>query len=70
MENHPPETEQSGATTPPHSTALATSIRVPAGSPVMSRSPARRRGFRGLVESALDRLDVLADRIADVAGLR
>jgi hypothetical protein len=30
----------------------------------------RKKGLRGLVESALDGLDVLAERIANAAGLR
>jgi hypothetical protein len=71
MESHPPESGPSGAHAPPPqqpSTALAASA--PLASPVMSRTPARLRGLRGLVDSALDRLDALADRIADVAGLR
>jgi hypothetical protein len=28
------------------------------------------RGLRGLVDSALDRLDALADRIANATGIR
>jgi hypothetical protein len=30
----------------------------------------RRKGFRGLVDAALDRLDSFADQIADAVGLR
>jgi len=73
MENHPPGTEPSGVPTPWPSdpvTALTTSAPRSAAAPIVSRSPARLRGVRGLVDSALDRLDALADRIADAAGIR
>ena len=73
MNEHGPDTESSGALTlPPKSppTALAASAPFPLRGPSASRFPARRRGFRGLIESALDGLDAVADRIAGAAGLR
>jgi hypothetical protein len=73
MDEHGPETESSGALTPPppHSpTAVAGSASFPPRGPSASRFPARRRGFQALIESALDGLDAIADRIAGAAGLR
>ena len=72
MDEHTPETEPSGALTPPlrnPPTALATSAPLPPR-PSASRFPARIKGLRGVVDTVLDRLDTLADRIADAAGLR
>ena len=69
MDEHTPHTEPSGALIPPPRnppTALATSGSMPSA----SRIPARIKGLRGFVDSVLDRLDTLADRIADAAGLR
>jgi hypothetical protein len=68
MDEHGPDTESSGALTLPHQKAA--SAPVPLGGPSTSRVPARRRGLRGLIESALDGLDAVADRIAGAAGLR
>jgi hypothetical protein len=72
MDEHGPDPESSGALTPPPtrpSTAVAASAPLaPYGS--SSRVPARRRGLRGLIDSALDGLDSVADRIASAAGLR
>jgi hypothetical protein len=72
MDEHGPDTESSGALTPPpHSPAVvAASAPFPPRGPSASRFPARRRGLRGLIESALDGLDAIADRIAGAAGLR
>ena len=66
------QTEPSGALNPPPNdppTAVATSAPLPPRGPrtVTSR---RGRGFRGLVDAALDGLDTLAERIATAAGLR
>jgi hypothetical protein len=72
MDEHGPDTESSSALTPPPthpSTAVAASAPV-LPRPSASRVPARRRGLRGLIESALDGLDAVADRIAGAAGLR
>jgi hypothetical protein len=72
VDEHGPDPESSGALTPPPThppTAVAASAPLlPQGS--SSRVPARRRGLRGLIESALDGLDSVADRIANAAGLR
>jgi hypothetical protein len=73
MDEHGPDPESSGALTPPPTyppTAVAASAPVPPRGPSASRVPARRRGLRGLIESALDALDSVADRIAGAAGLR
>jgi hypothetical protein len=73
MDEHGPDTESSGALTPPppnSSTAVAASAPFPPRGPSTSRFPARRRGLQGLVESALDGLDAIADRIAGAVGLR
>jgi hypothetical protein len=72
MDEHPPETQPSGALTPPPRvppTAVATSAPLSPREP-SRRVPVRKKGLRGLVESALDGLDVLAERIANAAGLR
>jgi hypothetical protein len=72
MDEYTPETESSGALTPPPRnppTALATSAPLPSR-PSAGRFRLRPQGLRGLLESALDRLDALADRIAGAAGLR
>ena len=68
MDEHGPDTESSGALTPSY--PKAASAPVPASGPWASRVPAHRRGLRGLIESALDGLDAVADRIAGAAGLR
>jgi hypothetical protein len=71
MDEHGPDPEPSGALTPAHPpTAVAASAPVPPGGASAGRVPARRRGLRGLIESALDGLDSVADRIASAAGLR
>jgi hypothetical protein len=73
MDEHGPDTESSGALTPPPAhppTAVAASAPLPPRGPSASRVPARRRDLRGLIDSALDGLDAVADRIAGAAGLR
>ena len=73
MDEHGPDTQSSGALNPPPRnppTALATSAPQPPDQPSASRVPLRRRGLRGVVETVLDRLDTLGDRIADAAGIR
>ena len=73
MDEHGPDTESSGALTPPPTyppTAVAASAPLPPLRPSASRVPARRRGLRGLIEFALDGLDAIGDRIAGAAGLR
>jgi hypothetical protein len=73
MDEHSPDPQPSDALNPPPRnppTALATSAPQPPDRPSASRIPQRRRGLRGVVETLLDRLDTLGDRIADVAGLR
>ena len=73
MDEHRPDTESGGALTPPPTrppVAVAASAPVPPGGSPVSRVPARWRGLRGLIESALDGLDAVADRIAGAAGLR
>jgi hypothetical protein len=72
MDEHRPDTESSGALTPPPThppVALAASAPIPPISP-SGRVATRWRGLRGLIESALDGLDAVADRIAGAAGLR
>ena len=73
MDEHIPQTQPSGALTPPPGhppTALATSAPLPLRGPSPRPVPDRKKGIRGLVESALDGLDFLAERIASAAGLR
>jgi hypothetical protein len=76
MSEQGPETQPSGALTPPPRhppTALATSAPFPrhlSGRPALSRVPRQWMGLRGLMESALDGLDAIADRFAEAAGLR
>jgi hypothetical protein len=73
MDEFERETQPSGALTPPPGgprTALATATPQPPRRPTVRGSALQRRGLRGLLESALDGLDSLADRIADAAGLR
>lgn len=73
MDEHGPDTESQGALTPPPThppAAVAASAPLPPRGPSASRLPAYRRGLRGLIESALDGLDMVADRIAGMAGLR
>jgi len=71
MDESLPETQPYGALTPPPSgpsTAIATSAPLP---PRPNRiSTSRGKGLRALVNRALDQLDVLADNIAEVVGLR
>ena len=72
MDEYRPDTESSGALTPPPTrppVAVAASAPIPARTSA-SRVPARRSGLRGLIESALDGLDAIAERIAGAAGLR
>jgi hypothetical protein len=73
MDEHGPDMESSGALTPPPPhppMAVAASASFPLRGPSASRFPARGRGLQGLIESALDGLDAIADRIAGAAGLR
>ncbi len=73
MDDDRPETQPSGALTPPPvhpPTAIATSAPLPPRRPSVERSLLRRTGLRGLMDSALDSLDALADRIAGIAGIR
>jgi hypothetical protein len=73
MDEHGPDHEPGGALTPSPTyppTAVAASASVPPRGPSANRVPARRRGLRGVIESALDALDSVADRIASAAGLR
>ena len=67
-----PEPQPAGALVPPPSgpiTALATSAPLP---PRRPSSPIRPREdfLRGIVQSALDTLDDVGDRIAGAIGLR
>lgn len=73
MEEYSPETEPSGALTPPPTnppTAVATSAPLPPRGSGSRTVPSRRKGLRGLVDAALDALDALAERIANAARLR
>jgi hypothetical protein len=73
MEDFTPDTEPSGALTPPPRnppTAVATSAPLPPGDSSSRTVPYGRKGFRGLVEAALDGLDALAERIASAVRLR
>ena len=73
MDDYNPQPQPSGVLTPPPvhpPTAVATSAPLPPRRPSVERSLLRRTGLRGLMDSALDGLDALADRIADIAGLR
>ncbi len=73
MDDYNPEPQPSGVLTPPPvhpPTAVATSAPFPPRRSSAERALLRRGGLRGLVESALDGLDALADRIAAVAGIR
>jgi len=73
MEESMPDTQPSGALTPPPGnppTAVATSAPLPPGDSSSRSVPYRRKGLRGLIDAALDGLDVLADRIASAAQLR
>ncbi|MEP6999549.1 MAG: hypothetical protein ABI969_03665 [bacterium] len=71
MDESLPETQPYGALTPPPSgpsTAIATSAPLPPRPHRLSTT--RRTGLHALVDRALDRLDTLADGIAEVVGLR
>jgi hypothetical protein len=73
MDESMPETQPSGALTPPPTnppTAVATSAPLPPRESTSRAVPYRRKGVRGLVDAALDGLDMLADRIANAANLR
>ena len=73
MDESMPETQPSGALTPPPRnppTAVATAAPRPSGESSSRAVPYRRKGLRGLVDAALDGLDALADRIASAAQLR
>jgi hypothetical protein len=71
-ENLPPEMPPDGSLVPPPRVppmALATSTPVPPRPPV-SRTPWSTDSLREFAAVALDRLDTLGDRIANVVGLR
>jgi hypothetical protein len=73
MDERMPETEPSGALVPPPKnppTAVAASAPLPGRDPSSHAVPYRKKGWRGVVESALDGLDALAERIASAARLR
>lgn len=75
MSEHGPETQPSGALTPPPRhppTALAASARYPRqpARPTRRHVPRAWAGLRGLVDAALDGLDTVADRFAEAVGLR
>ena len=73
MEESIPDTQPSGALTPPPATpttAVAASAPLPPQGSRASSVAHRRKGFVGLVDAALDGLDALADRIASAAQLR
>ena len=72
MEENLPETQPDGSVVPPPNVppvALATSPPLPPRQPA-PRSPWRTETLRELATAALDRLDVLGDRIANAVGLR
>jgi hypothetical protein len=72
MEENLPETQPDGSLVPPSQAppvALATSAPVPPRPPT-SRAPWRTDTLRDLAVAALDRLDMLGDRIANAVGLR
>jgi hypothetical protein len=72
MEENLPDTQPDGSLVPPPNVppvALATSAPMPAR-PSGSRSPWRAETLRDLAAVALDRLDMLGDRIANAVGLR
>jgi hypothetical protein len=72
MEENIPDTQPDGSLVPPPPAppvALATSAPLPPR-PYASRSPWRTETLRDLATAALDRLDVLGDRIANAVGLR
>ncbi|MEO8619977.1 MAG: hypothetical protein ABI625_02855 [bacterium] len=71
MDESLPETQPFGALTPPPSgpgTAIAASAPLPPRPHRLSTS--RRTGLHAFVERALDRLDIFADNIAEIVGLR
>ena len=73
MDEYGPETQPSGALTPPPRhppAAIATSAPLPPRGSGRRVGPHRSQGLRGLLEAALDGLDALGERIAKVAGLR
>ena len=71
MDEWTPETQTDGALTPPPRVppvAVATSAPLPPPRP-QHPSP-RQSGARALLVRALDRLDTIADGIAEAVGLR
>jgi hypothetical protein len=73
MDDFTPETQPSGAMTPPPGsppTAVATSAPLPPRDASSRAVPYGRKGLRGLVDAALDGLDALAERIASATRLR
>jgi hypothetical protein len=72
MEENLPETQPAGSLVPPPhvpSVAVAASAPIPPRPPA-ARSPWSTETLRELATAALDRLDVLGDRIANAVGLR
>jgi hypothetical protein len=72
MEENIPDTQPDGPPAPPPPTppvALAASAPMPPRPPA-SRTSWRTDALRDLAAAALDRLDILGDRIANVVGLR
>jgi hypothetical protein len=73
MDENLPETQPSGSLVPP---PRVPPVGVAASAPVPPRPPSSRGGWstemslRSLAASALDRLDMIGDRIASVVGLR
>ena len=72
MEENLPDPQPDGSFVPPSPAppvALATSAPLPPR-PHAPRSPWRTETLRDLATAALDRLDLLGDRIANAVGLR
>ena len=70
MDESLPETQPYGSLVPPPGgppTAIATAAPLP---PRPNHLTARRRGFLALVNRTFERLDTLADNIAELVGLR
>lgn len=71
MDESLPETQPYGSLVPPPGgppTAIATAAPLPPR-PNRSSTP-RRKGFLALVSRTFERLDTLADKIAELVGLR
>lgn len=73
MDDHYRDTQPDGALVPPPTLpplALATSAPLPPRRPEKSAIQPRRSRFARLLDSALNALDEVADRIAVATGLR